>query len=110
TQIQLGWQDNSTNEEGFKVYRKIAAGGTFNYLATLPAGSQTFNDSGLTPGTVYDYHVQAFNISGYSDFVGVTTTTISTKPANLLATSGNGLVSLTWNASPSASGYNVYRG
>lgn len=35
----------------------------------------TFVDSGLQRGTVYDYHIEAFNLAGYSDYTGVNTVT-----------------------------------
>jgi hypothetical protein len=75
TEIDLAWQDNSTNEDGFRILRKTGSAGVFTLIATLPANTTTYADTGLTPGTFYDYHVQAFNAGGYSDFAGVSLTT-----------------------------------
>ena len=64
----------------------------------------------MSPGTNYDYHIQAWNLGGYTDFAGFSTTTISTPPASPSATVGNGQVTLAWTASPGAISYNIYRG
>ena len=65
TQINLSWTDNSTNETGFKIERKS---GTGNYvvIGTTAADITSFNDTGLTPSTVYTYRVYSFNMAGNS--------------------------------------------
>jgi hypothetical protein len=67
-------------------------------------------NAGLAAGTHYDYHVQAFNLSGYSDFSGVSTAARALAPTNLAAMPGPGLVSLTWTASSGATSYIIARG
>ncbi len=60
----------------------MTTGGTFQYLTTVPANTTSYTDTGLIPSTFYDYHVQAINLAGYSDFAGISTTTLaSTLPA-----------------------------
>src|SRR5262249_33556192 len=73
-QIDLAWTDNANNEDGYKIFRRTGDG-TFDLIATLPPDTETYRDRGLQPDTVYDYHIQAFNISGFADFSGVTVTT-----------------------------------
>jgi hypothetical protein len=80
TEIDLTWQDNATNEAGYKIFRKSSADGTFALIATLPPNSTTYHDSSVTAGTTYDYHIQAFNAAGYSDFAGVTVRTPAAPP------------------------------
>src|SRR5205085_6854177 len=87
-QVNLAWNDNSSNEDGFKVLRKASTASQFSEIANLPPNSTSYNDAGVTPGTRYDYHVQAYNIAGYSDFTGVTVTTPALAPTNLSATGG----------------------
>src|SRR5439155_16785073 len=70
----------------------------------------TYTDNGLTPGTRYDYHVQAFNLAGYSDFAGATATTVTLPPTNLRATPGTNQVALSWTAPAGAVTFSVYRG
>lgn len=66
TQINLQWDDNSTNEDGFKVERKAGCCGPWTEIATLPANSTTYQSSGLTCGGTYAYRVWAFNTQGNS--------------------------------------------
>jgi fibronectin type 3 domain-containing protein len=110
TEIDLSWVNNATNADGYKIIRKTGTNGTFNLVATLPAGATSYQDRGLSPGTLYDYHVVAFNIAGNADFAGLTEATLSPAPTGPTAAAGNGRVVLTWAASPGAVSYNLYRG
>ena len=71
--ISFQWQDNANNEDGYLILRQVGTNG-FTILTTLPPdtnpapSTMTFTDTGLTPGTHYDYHIQSYNLSGYSDF------------------------------------------
>jgi len=56
--LNLTWADASTNETQFVVQR-AGGGAPFTTIATLPADTTTFNDSGLIPLTKYRYRVQA---------------------------------------------------
>jgi len=62
TTLDLLWTDASTDEEGFRVYRSLTGVfGTFMQVGSdLPAGTQTFNDNGLSPATRYYYEVRSF--------------------------------------------------
>ena len=61
-QVSLTWVDNSNNETGFTIERKIGAG-SYATLITLAAGVSSYVDTGLTAGTTYTYHVKALNAS-----------------------------------------------
>ena len=76
TRIDLAWLDNANNEDGYKVLRKTGADGLYAVVATLPPSSTTYQDLGLSPSTAYEYHVQAYNAGGFSDFTGMATTTL----------------------------------
>jgi Fibronectin type III domain/Abnormal spindle-like microcephaly-assoc'd, ASPM-SPD-2-Hydin len=65
TEIDLTWQDNSTDEQGFRVERSLD-GQNFGELVTLGPNTQSYNDTGLTPQTTYFYRVFAFNNFGNS--------------------------------------------
>jgi hypothetical protein len=80
--IDFRWNDNSDNETGFRILRKVGSG-EFFILATLPPNSATYQDANLQPDTDYDYHIQAFNAAGYVDFTGFGTKTLSS--VNLVA-------------------------
>ena len=107
--IAFTWQDNSDNEDKFSIFRRIGDG-SYIFIADVPANTTSFTNTGLQPGTLYDYHIQAWNLGGYTDFAGFTVTTVTTPPASPSATAGNGQVTLSWTAAPGAIGYNIYRG
>ncbi len=78
TEVDLVWTDLADNETGYKVLRKSGLASTFSEIASLPANSTSFNNTNLSPGVTYDYHVQAYNLAGYSDFAGTTVQTLPT--------------------------------
>ena len=72
TQINVYWQDNSSNEAGFQIFRSLDGGLTFTQVGTVAAGVNTYAgvtsyaDTGLAPNTDYKYYVQAYNTAGTS--------------------------------------------
>jgi hypothetical protein len=75
-QINLSWQDNGSNEVGFRVERKTG-GGAYAQVASVPANTTTYVDNGLAAATAYTYRVRAYNASGnsaYSNEANATTT------------------------------------
>ncbi len=64
TQVALAWQDNSGNEDGFKVKRQGPGETAFTDIASLPANATGYTDSGAQPGRTYTYRVRAFNAAG----------------------------------------------
>ena len=76
TQINLSWQDNSTNETGFKIERSQSSSGGYTQIATMGANITTYNNTNLKRGTTYYYRVRAYNDggdSGYSNIASATT-------------------------------------
>lgn len=61
SKASLAWQDNSGNETGFRVERRVAGTTAWSLVATLGSNVQTYNDAGITMGMSYDYRVSAFN-------------------------------------------------
>src|SRR5258706_2731979 len=87
TQVYLAWHDNSWDESGFRIDRQTA-GGWYQTIATLAAGTTSFTDSSLAGGTQYNYRVYAFNASGNSSYSnGVLVTTNASAPQ---ASTGSG--------------------
>jgi fibronectin type 3 domain-containing protein len=111
TTLSLAWTDNATNEDGYQVFRSTG-GGAFTLLQpALAPNTTTFTDTGLTPGTAFDYHVEAFNLAGPSSFLDVMGTTRTLPPTSLAATGGATSIALAWSApSGLVNTYNVYRG
>ncbi len=71
SKIQLTWNDNSSNETAYQVYRSITDNTNFTLVATLAAnnGAQaTFNDTALFANTRYYYKVRGKNEGGTSNY------------------------------------------
>ena len=64
-QITLNWTQVADNA-GYKIERKITAGGTWTDLTTKSAGQNSHVDSGLTAGTIYYYRISTNSAPGYS--------------------------------------------
>jgi len=74
--VDLTWQDNSNNEEGFTIEKRYNyGGGSFSVWFTAGSVSsdiQSFSDTGVFPGQSYQYRVVATSSSeGYSDISNV---------------------------------------
>lgn len=89
TKITLNWQDDSNNESGFKVERKVDSG-AFVEVASLPANVTTYVDSNVNNQSSYTYRVIPFNPAGtassYTNEVTCVTSIIKDPPASLTAT------------------------
>jgi hypothetical protein len=54
SQINLYWNDNSGNEEGYKIYRNGS------YVGQVGMNATSYEDTGLSDNTSYSYYVKAF--------------------------------------------------
>ncbi len=75
SEIRLTWEDNSDNEEGFKIERKSDSI-DWNEIVAVNADTTTYNDTKLTFNTRYYYRVKAYNQGGesdYSNMISITT-------------------------------------
>jgi len=99
TQIALTWEDNSTNETGFKIERCQNAGCT-NYaqVATVGANVHSYTNGSLLANTAYRYRVRAYNGAGNTGYTNVTTaTTGPLAPTTLQGTVVSGSqINLAW--------------
>ena len=78
SQIVLIWQDNSINEDGFKIERKININGTWEQIATVGSNAVSWVDQ--TPnsqGTYYYYRMRSYNKFGNSPYYNETCSVIS---------------------------------
>jgi Big-like domain-containing protein len=110
--FQLTWVDNSQNEDGFNIERKLNTTGTFSLIATVGPDVTSYVDDNLANTTTYCYRVNAFNDAGNSAY---TNEACGTTPATSPLPSGNGVStniangailsgsSVVWTATPSGS-------
>ena len=93
--VNLAWNDNATNESGYRVY--LAAGsGAFSRLSPdLAAGSRGASISSLSTGT-YRFYVVAFNSAGESAVSNTASATIGASvSASFVVTPSSGLAGTT---------------
>ncbi|MBN1672531.1 MAG: fibronectin type III domain-containing protein, partial [Kiritimatiellae bacterium] len=62
--VRLTWRDNSANEEQFKLDRRQSGTTEWVRIATLPANTAAYTDTGLPAGTRFYYQVKAWNTAG----------------------------------------------
>ena len=84
TAITLAWVDNSTNETGFAIYKDGVL------LVTTAANVVTYQVTGLTAGTTYNFYVKAVNETIYSS--ATLTVSVTTLSAAVNADSASGIV------------------
>lgn len=124
SEITLTWNDASTNEMGFEIWRrrKVEATTFTSWeMATLTAASAaTFKDIGLQPSSVYQYKIRAVSNTGRSaytpadvnTFLELTTlpdTQGPTAPTELVArATGVKTVTLNWKPSTDDTGIREY--
>lgn len=72
--LTVNWTDNSNNESGFKLERKVDSG-SFTELVTTTALS--FEDTDVTPGHTYTYRVRSYNPVGHSAYSNETAASLS---------------------------------
>ncbi len=97
SQINLVWNDNSTNETSFLIARSTTNGGPYLHVATLNRNSTNYSDTGLNAGTTYYYVVRGTNYLGASvnssqasatTLAGVTAPSITAQPQSQSAPVG----------------------
>lgn len=111
TNAKVTWNavDNAT---GYKLYRSTEVNGTYKLLKTTT--DTTYQNSGLSVGTQYYYKVSAINESDGITNIGpksasgnVTINDLSYTKITSFIQSGDGTVTLKWNAIDGAEGYEV---
>ncbi len=117
SQIALTWQDNATDETGFRIERRTG-GGSFGEVASVGANVTAFTAAGLAAATTYEFRVRAVNeqgFSAYSSTASATTApagpTVPVAPSNLTATAvSTSRINLSWrDNAANETGYRVER-
>ncbi len=110
SRIQLNWNDNSHNEEGFKIERNQGSG--YIQIEELKADIVSYIDSGLVYGPTYTYRIAGYKGDSRSSWaIGDPISTTFPTPSNLHTTAVNDIqIELSWEDNCSfESGYKVER-
>ncbi|GAA5034668.1 hypothetical protein GCM10011506_29330 [Marivirga lumbricoides] len=120
--IVINWDDNSSDELAFELYRSVQSGSGYKLVqrinATTGANPQSYVDTPLNANTNYFYRMRAVNNSGGSEYTreeSASTLVDSESPSapflNLIGSTTNS-VSVEWTASTDnigVVGYEVFR-
>ena len=114
SQIDLAWQDNASDEAGFKIERRTGTG-SYSQIATVGADVTGYSNTRLSADTEYYYRVRAYKGTINSDYCeeAPATTLPPPPPAPLPSSpaSGSTVVDLAprleWNASSGAVSYDI---
>lgn len=118
SQISLSWEDNSSNEVGFSIRRRIGLNGTPVQIATVSQNVTSYFDTGLNSDVTYYYTIVAYNLAGFSassNDANATTpgqlTTRPLQPSGLQATAtAGGVINLRWvDVSSNEAGFSIRR-
>lgn len=66
--LNLTWDDNSTNEDGFRIERRLDVTGTYAEIFVTGPNVTAYQDLNVLPGTNYCYRVRAYNVAGVSGY------------------------------------------
>ncbi len=80
TAVNLLWDDSSSNEANFELWRKEGTTGNYKLHKTLPENTISTDDYGLTENLSYSYKVRATNEFGNSDYSNIVTTGGASSP------------------------------
>ena len=101
--IKLAWADNSSNETGFLIERRVGSG-NWTVFTTVAAGATGYTDVSVTTGSQYSYAVAAVNGTNSSATTNVTTAVVPSTvtapaaPSNLaLTVQSASSMGLTWS-------------
>ena len=67
-EVELGWDDNNTQEDGFKIERKTGLQGTYSLIDSVVENVISYLDQSVEVNTLYYYRVFAFIEQVVSDY------------------------------------------
>jgi hypothetical protein len=109
TEIEIVFQDNSSEEDGHEVYRKDT--GAYALIITLAPNQDFYRDPSLTKGLTYTYKVRAkqgSSFTGYSNEASATTISEPAAPTVLaISEIKDKSMRLTWTPTTGEVGYKI---
>ena len=106
TTITLSWTASATPGAGYELERS-SDGINFVKIADLPAGTTSYTDKGLSPGTTYTYRIRSKSGAGYSDYSAIFTIATEAAPTSQVIRTSDGqyweVDSETWEIDPVSS-------
>jgi hypothetical protein len=104
TAIEITWEDNSDNEEGFIIQRSLTTS-NFEDIHTTEPDVTSFTDTGLSSNTRYYYRVMAVNQVADSWTEYIQTVNATTLVTDVWETIHDGLL---WKVFPNPAGDHVF--
>ena len=117
TRIDLTWNENAVDEQGYRIERAPDAGGVpgvFTQIASVGLNVRTYSNTGVSANTRYWYRVRAYNAVGTSPYSNDASAIMTTPPAPtaLTTTPVTGVrIDLAWtdNSGTEEQGFRVER-
>jgi hypothetical protein len=79
SEVELSWKDNSNDELGFELWRRMVAPGSPSawVMATITASDvQSYRDTRLRASSKYEYRIRAVSNEGRSEYFPVSSTAV----------------------------------
>jgi hypothetical protein len=101
SKVNLTWNDNSSNELGFIIQRKLgdsASVSAFTSIDTVGANTVSYNDLTTKDTTKYSYRVYAYNADTTSAYTNIATitTALPVELTSFSANAVNGRIFISW--------------
>ena len=90
SQIDLVWDDNSANEDGFRIERKIGVAGTYAEIDRVGSNVETYSDAGLSALAECFYRVFSYNAGGDLAQSNEASATTQAAPSGVVGGGGGG--------------------
>lgn len=112
-QINVSWQDNSSNELLFRIQRQVNGGG-YSDLTTVAENVVAYSDTAVSVETNYQYRVRAENGAGESGYATGNSVCLAITPGQVTGLTASPLtstsISLSWSVpSGTATRYDIER-
>ena len=112
TAIAFSWNDNSTNETGFRIYQDGVTAPIASLNANTGTGGMSYNWSGLACGFKGKFSVRAYNDAGESSASSTEQgVTIPCQPSSLTANGQGNAISFNWGVTNphNEDGFHIYQ-